>query len=69
MPRFKLPEDNYNPGGVACWTEQGLGVWVHPMSLRNLRSISRLDMEQDKWVPVAVALAELPAFVTAGARQ
>ena len=69
VPCFKLPDDsNANPGGVAFWTERGVGVWIHPSSLRYLRSISRLDMEPDRWLPVAVALAELPAFVTAAAR-
>ncbi len=64
VPRFGFPNDNWaNPGAIVCWTPDGLGVWVHPKSLRYIASISRLDMEQDKWVPVAVALQELPPFV------
>jgi hypothetical protein len=40
-----------------------LGLWVHPKSLQDLMSISRLD-EPDRWIPVAVVLSDLPDFVT-----
>ena len=64
IPRFRLPnETDANPGAIVCWTPDGLGLWVHPRSLGRLASISRLDMEQDKWLPVAHALSELPPFV------
>ena len=66
VPRFNLPNEDWaNPGAIVCWTPDGLGVWVHPKSLRCIASISRLDMEQDKWVPIAVALSGLPPFVKA----
>lgn len=64
-PRFELPnEDHASPGGIVFWTPEGLGIWIHPKSLKGLGSMSRLDMEQDQWIPIAVAAAELPPFVT-----
>lgn len=66
VPQYALPQDHRDePGAVVCWTESGIGVWVHPKSLKYLRSMSRLDMEPDRWVPVAVVLRELPTFVKA----
>lgn len=66
IPRFQLPNESYeSPGALAFWTEQGLGIYIHPKSLPYLGNISRLDMESDQWVPIAVAAAELPDFVTA----
>ena len=63
-PRFcRLDESRQNPGAIACWTEQGLGIWVHPKSMSYLGPVSRLDMDDDRWMPVAVALSELPHFV------
>jgi hypothetical protein len=57
IPRFELPsESDENPGAILYWTECGLGVWVHPKSLRSIGSISRLNMEPDRWIPIAVAL-------------
>lgn len=67
VPGFRqLDESKQSPGAIACWTEQGLGIWVHPKSLAYLGSVSRLDMDDDRWMPVAVALNELPPFVKAG---
>ena len=64
IPRFRLPVGaEASPGAVVCWTPTGLGLWVHPRSLGDLPSVSRLDMKPDEWVPVAVALAELPSHV------
>ncbi|WP_433259313.1 hypothetical protein ACQPYK_49825 (plasmid) [Streptosporangium sp. CA-135522] len=64
-PRFMLPHENdANPGAILFWTPDGLGVWIHSKSLRNLSSMSRLDMDRDQWLPIAVAAAELPAFVS-----
>lgn len=64
IPVFKLPNEGVvNPGAIVCWMADGLGLWVHPKSLRYLPSISRLDMKPDEWVPVAVALSELPPHV------
>lgn len=66
IPEFRLPVDNHDsPGAVVCWTEHGLGVWIHAKSLKDLPIVSRLDMEPDRWVPIAVALHEPPAFVKA----
>ncbi len=64
VPKYRLPKDSdVLPGALVCWTERGLGVWVHPKSLPHLRNISRLD-DPDRWVPVAVVLPNLPDFVT-----
>jgi hypothetical protein len=61
VPQFRLPDNNYvNPGAVLFWTETGLGAYVHPQSLQHLRSVSRLDMDPDRWVPIAVVSAEIP---------
>lgn len=56
-PAYKLPnEDNYSPGAIVFWTPNGLGLWIHPKSLRALASVSRLDLQsaeqQGKWLPV-----------------
>jgi len=63
-PKYRLPRDSEeSPGALVCWTETGLGLWVHPKSLASLRDISRLD-DPDRWVPVATVLSNLPDFVT-----
>ena len=60
VPRYRLPNDSdENPGALVCWTEHGLGLWMHPKSFGFLRSISRLD-EPDRWVPVMMVLPEPP---------
>lgn len=64
VPRFALADNVIaDPGAVLCWTESGLGVWVHPKSLASLPSMSRLDMGTERWVPIATVLRELPDFV------
>jgi hypothetical protein len=64
IPQFQLPRGSDDgPGAILFWTEQGLGVYVHPKSLRYIGNISRLDMEPDRWIPIAVPAAELPSFV------
>lgn len=64
IPKFQVPKDTDDGhGAIVFWTEHGLGVWVHPKSLRYIGNISKLDMEPDRWVPIAVAAAELPEFV------
>jgi hypothetical protein len=66
IPAFRMPrETDANPGAIVCWSESGLTLWVHPKSLGFIPSISRLDMKPDEWIPVALALAELPPFVKA----
>lgn len=61
IPQFQtLNDKNYVPGAILAWTEQGLGVYVHPKSLRHIGSISKLDMEPDRWIPIATVLAEPP---------
>lgn len=61
IPAFKLPnESNANPGALLSWDPAGLALWVHPRSLQWLPNISRLDMQADQWLPIAVALAEPP---------
>jgi hypothetical protein len=65
-PQFRVPDDaSDHPGALLCWVPNGLGLWVHPKSLGDLPSISRLDMKPDQWIPVAVALAEMPAAAKA----
>ena len=60
VPQYRLPDDSAtSPGALVCWTEHGLGLWMHPKSFGLLRSISRLD-EPDRWVPVMAALPEPP---------
>ena len=61
VPKFRVPVDSHSiPGALVCWTPDGLGLWVHPKSMEYLPSISRLDMQADQWVPIAVALADPP---------
>ena len=60
VPQYRQPEEsNASPGALVCCTVHGLGLWVHPKSLRFLRSISRLD-DPDRWVPVMVVLPGPP---------
>jgi hypothetical protein len=61
VPTFRTLNGNSEcPGAILAWTEQGLGVYVHPKSLRYIGSISKLDMEPDRWIPIAAVLAEPP---------
>lgn len=61
IPKFcSLDSDSDGPGAILCRTEQGLGVYVHPKSLRYIGNISKLDMEPDRWIPIATVLAEMP---------
>jgi hypothetical protein len=65
-PAYRLPtESSENPGCIAYWTLQGIGLWIHPKSLRFLPSISRLDMKPDEWLPVAAVAGDPPPFVKA----
>jgi hypothetical protein len=64
IPTFKTPnETDVSPGALVFWTETGIGLWVHPKSLRYLPSISQLDMKPDEWLPVRVAAKEWPPFI------
>lgn len=61
IPKFRaLNGSDDGPGAILAWTEQGLGVYVHPKSLRYIGNISKLDMEPDRWIPIAVVLTEAP---------
>lgn len=61
IPTFQiLNGDNDGPGAILAWTERGLGVYVHPKSLRYIGNISKLDMEPDRWIPIAAVLEEMP---------
>jgi len=63
-PQFDIPnETNANPGALVFWTQSGIGLWVHPNSLRFLPSISRLDMQPDQWLPVNEVSANWPEFI------
>jgi len=67
-PRYqRFDESHHVPGAYAYWTEDGIGVYVHPRSYGYLGNISRLDMEPDRWLPVAHAACELPEFAKASA--
>lgn len=64
-PKFAIPT-KYNDlvvGAVLFWTEEGIGVYVHPARYSSLPSLNSYDMAPDKWVPIVVALGELPDFV------
>lgn len=64
IPRFHIPSQHDDiTGALTVWTDQGIGLWMPPSSFRYIGNISLLDMEPDRWIPIAVALAELPAFV------
>lgn len=61
VPEFRtLNDSNQVPGAILAWTEQGLGVYVHPKSLRFIGNISKLDMEPDRWIPIATVLTAPP---------
>jgi len=61
IPAFQALEGHADgPGAILAWTEQGLGVYVHPKSLRYIGNISKLDMEPDRWIPIAVVLTDAP---------
>lgn len=61
VPKFQAFSDSSHfPGAILAWTEQGLGVYVHPKSLQHVGDISKLDMEPDRWVPIAAVLVEPP---------
>jgi hypothetical protein len=66
VPRYALPDEGWaSPGAIVAWTEQGLGVFIHPQSLRYLPQLT-LDQrmaQPDTWIPVAMVLAELPHHV------
>jgi len=62
VPKYRQPKDaDASPGALVSWTEQCLGLWVHPKSFEYLRDISRLD-DPDRWVPVMVLLPKFPGF-------
>ncbi|MBF9135307.1 hypothetical protein I0C86_41390 [Plantactinospora sp. S1510] len=64
IPRFQTPNETLtSPGALVFWTESGLGLWVHPKSLRSLPSISRLDMRPDEWLAVNEVASEWPDFI------
>jgi hypothetical protein len=64
VPQYRTPrEENRDPGALVFWTEVGIGLWVHPRSLKFLHSVSRLDMDSDEWLPVNEAAAEWPSFI------
>jgi hypothetical protein len=63
IPRFRqLPDGDTNPGGYVYWTEDGIGLYIDPKSYPYLGDISSLDMEPDRWLPVATVAQELPEF-------
>lgn len=62
---YRLPnETHYSPGAIAFWTPNGIGLWIHPKSLRALATVSRLDLQSDahdgKWIPVNEVTNLLP---------
>lgn len=64
IPRFKIPNDyDGSLGCVLCWTVKGLGLWIHRNSMGNIRNISQLGLDRDRWIPVAVVLPSIPDFV------
>lgn len=66
VPQFTTPtESKANPGAFVFWVPSGIGLWVHPKSLRCLPSISRLDMKPDEWLPVNEVARDWPPFIKA----
>lgn len=64
IPAFRTPnESNESPGGFVFWTQTGLGLWIHPKSLKYLPSISRLDMKPGQWLPVNEVAHEVPEHI------
>ncbi len=64
VPEFREPnEADANPGALVFWSETGIGLWVHPKSLRYLLSINRNDMSQDDWLPVNEVARDIPSFI------
>ncbi|SLH39246.1 hypothetical protein [Mycobacteroides abscessus] len=66
VPEFKVPnESNYSPGAIVYCAPTGLGLWIHPKSLRALPSASRLDLQEDDlidiWLPVNEVTETMPA--------
>jgi hypothetical protein len=59
---FRPSDLDTHPGAVLCWNEHGLGLYMHPQS-RSLRRVPRQDIDLERWMPIAVALPELPGFV------
>ena len=59
-PSYYVNNDGY--GAYLYWTERGLGLYVGPNSYPHLGNISSLNMEPDRWLPVAVVAQELPEF-------
>ena len=66
VPRFQTPpEDDADPGALVFWVQTGIGLWVHPKSLRHLHSISQLDMTTPgEWLPVNEVFEKWPEFIT-----
>lgn len=63
VPQAILNLKDPHPFPVLFWTEDGLGLWFSEKSLGYLGSISRLDMELDRWIPIVMASKELPDFI------
>lgn len=67
VPRYRLPNPaETNPGGIVFWTEDGIGLYIHPRSYQALGTTSRLDHQPDEWLPVTVVVPDLPAWIAAG---
>ena len=62
VPRFRTPNDIHR-GALVFHVEVGIGLWVHPQSLKYLPSVSRLDMPTGEWLPVNAVAPELPSFI------
>lgn len=65
VPKYRLPDDQHaSPGAVVFWSDGGIGLYLHPKSYSSLPSISRLDHEPDKWLPVTEVVPRLPQWIT-----
>lgn len=65
VPEFRALDERevVTPGAILFWTEQGIGLFIHPKSYPFLGSLNTYDMEPDKWVPIAAVAEKLPDFV------
>lgn len=61
VPKFQLPPETYgNPGAIVFWVDSGMGLWVHPKSLRKIGEIGKVDTTSDEWIPVNHVAKEMP---------
>ena len=66
-PSFQAPAENSgSPGAIVFWVEiegePGIGLWIHPKSLKHLKPLDKADADI-QWLPVNKVAREMPPFV------